>query len=249
VSSVLVTGGSGVLGRRLVTRLQDGGDEVRVLSRRREAGTHLGDLVSGDGVREALAGVQLVVHAASDTPQGRSDLRQTQTLLGAARHVRHLLYVSIVGIDAMPYGYYGRKLACEQAIAAGSVPHTIFRATQFHELLERGLRAAGRLPVAPVPRGWQVQPVAADEVAERIAELIAAEPVARAPDFGGPEVLGVGRVVEVWRARLHRPRAVLSIPVPGRTSRALRHGLNTTPQHAAGRQTWEQFVGSSALAS
>lgn len=245
MSTVLVTGGSGVLGRRLVARLRDRGDDVRVLSRRRESGTHLGDLASGDGVREALAGVALVVHAASETPQGRSDLRQTQTLLEAARHVRHLLYVSIVGIDAMPYGYYGRKLACEQAIAAGPVPHTIFRATQFHELLERGLLVAGRLPVAPLPLGWQVQPVAAEEVAQRVAELIAAPPVGRAEDFGGPQVLEVRRAVELWRRRHHRPRAVLNIRVPGRTSRALRQGLNTTAQHAAGRQTWEQFVSSS----
>jgi uncharacterized protein YbjT (DUF2867 family) len=249
VSNVLVTGGSGVLGRRLVTRLQDGGHDVRVLSRRREGGTHLGDLATGGGVRDALAGVELVVHAASDTPQGRSDLRQTRTLLDAARHVRHLLYVSIVGIDAMPYGYYGRKLACERAVAAGSVQHTIFRATQFHELLAQGLRAAGRLPVAPLPLGWQVQPVAADEVAERIAELIAADPAGRAEDFGGPEVLDVKRVLEVWRGRHRRPRAVLHVPVPGRTSRALRQGLNTTPQHAGGRQTWADFVGSSSVAS
>jgi uncharacterized protein YbjT (DUF2867 family) len=243
VSSVLVTGGSGVLGQHLVTRLRVRGDDVRVLSRRLEGGTHLGDLASGEGVRDAVAGVELVVHAASATPQGRSDLRQTRTLLEAARHVRHLLYVSIVGIDEMPYGYYRHKLACEQAIAGDPVPHTIFRATQFHELLERGLLAVSRLPVAPLPLGWHFQPVAADEVAERIAELIAAGPVGRAEDFGGPEVLDLRRVVEVWRGRHHRPRAVLGFYVPGRTSRALRTGVNTTPQHAAGRQTWEQFVG------
>jgi uncharacterized protein YbjT (DUF2867 family) len=248
VSSILVTGGSGVLGSHVARLLRERGHDVRVLSRQSEVGTHRGDLTSGEGVADALDGVELVVHAASDTPQGRTDLRQTRTLLDAEQHLRHLVYVSIVGIDAMPYGYYGRKLACEQAIAGGSVPHTIQRATQFHELLERGLRAAGRLPLAPLPLplAWQVQPIAAAEVAQRIVALLGEEPGGRAVDLGGPEVLTAKRVVDVWRARHERPRTVANVHPPGRTARAFRRGLNTTPEHADGVQTWEQFVRKSA---
>jgi uncharacterized protein YbjT (DUF2867 family) len=242
VSSILVTGGSGVLGSHVARLLRERGDDVRVLSRQPDVGTDRGDLTSGEGVADALDGIELVVHAASDTPQGRTDLRQTRTLLDAGQHLRHLLYVSIVGIDAMPYGYYGRKLACEQAIAGGSVPHTIQRATQFHELLERGLRAAGRLPLAPLPLAWQVQPIAAAEVAQRIVALLGEEPGGRAVDLGGPEVLTAKRVVEVWQARHERPRMVANVHPPGRTARAFRRGLNTTPEHADGVQTWEQFV-------
>ena len=118
----------------------------------------------------------------------------------------------------MPYGYYGRKLACEQAIADGSVPHTIQRATQFHELLERGLRAAGRLPLAPLPLAWQVQPISAAEVAQRIVALLGEAPSGRAVDLGGPEVLTAKRVVDVWRARHPRPRTVANVHPPGRTA-------------------------------
>jgi hypothetical protein len=156
--------------------------------------------------------------------------------------VAHLLYVSIVGIDRMPYGYYAHKLACEEAIQAGTVPYTIQRATQFHELLERGLRAAGRLPLVPLPLNWRVQPVSAAEVAERIVDVAAGDPVGRADDFAGPEVLDLRRVVDVWRARHHRPRSVVGVPVPGRLSGALRRGANTAPGRGIGRQTWEQFV-------
>jgi len=242
VSSILVTGGSGVLGSHVVRLARERGDDVRVLSRQPGVGTHRGDLSTGGGVADALDGVELVVHAASDTPQGRTDLRQTRTLLDAGQRLRHLLYVSIVGIDVMPYGYYGRKLACEQLIAAGAVPYTIQRATQFHELLERGLRAAGRLPLAPLPLAWQVQPIAAAEVAQRIVALIGEAPAGRVVDLGGPEVLTATRVVDVWRARHGRPRTVVNVHPPGRTARAFRRGLNTTPQHADGVQTWEQFV-------
>jgi uncharacterized protein YbjT (DUF2867 family) len=242
MSCVLVTGGSGVLGRHVVASLRERGDDVRVISRRPGAGTHRGDLATGEGVREALDGVELVVHAASNAPSGRTDLRQTQTLLEAARHVQHLLYISVVGIDAMPYGYYKRKLACERAIADSEIPHTILRATQFHQLLERALRAFSRLPLAPLPLSWQVQPVAAGEVAQRIAALLASEPVGRAEDFGGPEVLDCHQVVQIWRAHNHRPRAVINLPAPGRTARAFRLGLNTTPDHAEGKQTWTQYI-------
>lgn len=86
----------------------------------------------------AAAGAEWVVHAASDTRRlGRSDLEQTRHLLDATAGARHLLYVSIVGIDVIPFGYYKAELACEREISAGRAPSTILRATQFHELLAR----------------------------------------------------------------------------------------------------------------
>jgi hypothetical protein len=188
--------------------------------------------------------VDELVHGARESGARvlRTDLRQTENLLSAAPEVGHVLYVSVVGIDRMPYAYYGQKLACEEAIKGGAVPYTILRATQFHELLERGLRAAGRLPLVPLPLDWRVQPVAAAEVAEHVVDVVAGVPVGRADDFAGPEVLELRRVIEVWRARHHRPRSVVGIPVPGRLSAALRRGENTAPGRADGRQTWEQFV-------
>lgn len=240
---VLVTGGTGVLGRRAVSVLRERGHDVRVLSRRPGAGTHRGDLVTGEGVDGAAAGAELVLHAASDTRRlGKSDLRQTQRLLATTEDARHLLYVSIVGVDAIPYRYYRRKLACEREIAAGAVPYTILRATQFHELLERALRAIERLPVAPLPLDWRFQSVAAAEVASRAVGLLEGAPLGRAPDFGGPEVLTGRRIVEAWRERRKRPRAVLNLRWPGRVSRGFREGLHTCPDHADGRQSWSDFL-------
>jgi uncharacterized protein YbjT (DUF2867 family) len=243
MSVVLVTGGSGVLGSKIVPLLRERGHEVRVLSRRAGAGTHVGNLYTGEGVAEAARDAELVLHAASDTRrQGRTDLEQTQRLLEAAIGARHLLYVSIVGIDRIPHGYYRRKLACEAAIAAGRIPHTIFRATQFHELLAGGLSAVARLPLAPLPLDWQFQSVAAAEVAVRAAELLDGEPLGSAQDFGGPEVLTSRAMLEVWRERHGRPRKVVSLRVPGRFSRGLREGRNTCPEHAEGRLRWAEFV-------
>jgi uncharacterized protein YbjT (DUF2867 family) len=200
VAVVLVTGGTGRLGTHLVPILRGRGHDVRVLSRRAGAGTHVGDLTSGEGLAEAAAGAELVLHAASDERRlGRPDLEQTRRVVAAAGAARHLLYVSIVGIDAIPLAYYKHKLACE---------------------------------------------VAAAEVAQRAAELLDGEPLARAPDFGGPEVLTVRAIVDTWRTHRGRPRRIVRVRVPGRIARAFREGRNTCPDHAEGRQRWREFVAS-----
>jgi uncharacterized protein YbjT (DUF2867 family) len=243
LSGVLVTGGTGMLGSHLVAALNERGHDVRVLSRRPGGGTHRGDLTTGEGVAEAAAGAELVLHAASDTRRlGKRDLDQTRRLLAAVKGARNLVYTSIVGVDAIPIGYYARKLACEREIAASSVPHTILRTTQFHEMLDLALRSVGRLPVAPLPLEWRFQSVAAAEVAERAMELLDAEPLGRAPDFGGPEVLTVAEIVAAWRRRHVRPRRVVNLRLPGRIYRGFREGRNTAPDHRDGRQTWSEFV-------
>ena len=242
MSIVLVTGGSGTLGRHLVSILGARGHDVRVLSRRPGAGTHVGDLATGVGVAEAAAGAELVVHAASDRRMGRSDLRQTANLLDALPSCRHLVYVSIVGVDAIPLGLYRAKLACEELIAGSATPATVLRATQFHELLAMALRGAGRLSVPPLPLDLLFQSVAAAEVAGRVADLLDGPPLGRAPDFGGPEVLNGWQLVAAWRAQLGRPRSVLNLRLPGRLYKSFAGGLNTCPDHADGRQRWAEYV-------
>lgn len=244
MATVLVTGGTGTLGSHVVKLLRGRGHEVRVLSRRQGGGTHVGDLTTGEGVAEAVQGSQWIVHAASDTRRfGRRDMAQTGNLLEHARQgVEHLVYVSIVGIDAIPYAYYRRKLQCEALIDASDVPSTVLRATQFHELLSMVLGALERWPLAPLPAAFLFQPVAAEEVASRVADVVEQTPHSRADDFGGPEVLKLAEMADVWRARRGRPRRFFRVSVPGRVAEGFKTGRNTCPDHRHGRQTWEQFV-------
>jgi len=249
---VLVTGGTGTLGRPAVRGLLDRGHEVRVLSRRPAptlppgAAAVLGDLSTGAGVAAAVDGVNAVLHAASNTGAGlgRGDVTGTERLLEAARSaaVAHLLYVSIVGIDRIPLIYYRRKLACEQAILASGVGHTILRATQFHDLLSAALRAVEGWPLVLLPVSWRFQPVAAEEAAARAVALLVSGPHGRTTDFGGPEVLTVRELTRVWRLHRGRPRRVIGIPLPGRVARGFRLGLNTCPSNAEGRQRWAEHV-------
>jgi uncharacterized protein YbjT (DUF2867 family) len=243
VSVVLVTGGTGTLGRSVVAGLRARGDELRVLSRRPGAGTHVGDLTTGAGVAAAADGVDLVVHAASDTHRlGHADLRQTRHLLEVSKNLRHLLYVSIVGIDRIPYAYYRNKLACEREIAASGVPHTILRATQFHELIAMVLTPVSRLPVVPLPLDFRFQSIASSEVGEAVVDLVHREPGGGLEEIGGPEVQTLDEMARIWRANRGRPRTFVRLPIPGRVADGFREGRNTCPERALGRQRWEEFI-------
>jgi uncharacterized protein YbjT (DUF2867 family) len=235
VSAVLVTGGTGRLGTHAVRLLRARGHQVRVLSRRTG-----GDLRKNRGVREAAAGVEVVLHAASDTHHrfGAGDPRQTRNLLAACADVRHLLYVSIVGVDQIPLRYYAHKLECERLIRGSALPYTILRATQFHELIDDLFTKLARWLLAPLPPRAKVQPVAAEEVARRCVELLEGGPLGRAPDFGGPEVRTVRELVDLWPGRMR----LLPLPIIGRLLHAYAEGRNTTPEHADGRLTWAQYL-------
>jgi uncharacterized protein YbjT (DUF2867 family) len=123
---LLVTGGTGRLGRRLLGPLQAAGHSVRQMSRRGTgAGGVRGDLATGRGLVGAAAGAQVVVHAASD-PRGdpwEVDVAGTRRLVQAVDRDRlqHLIHVSIVGVDRIPYGYYRAKYAAEQVLLASGL--------------------------------------------------------------------------------------------------------------------------------
>src|SRR5437588_11894621 len=130
--NVLVTGGTGTLGRHVVTRLRQSGHRARILSRnpRGHVDAVQGDLKTGQGIDKAVVGMEGVVHAATSARQslsGRSDIKATRRLLERARHagITHFVYVSIVGIDASSYPYHRTKLAVEKIVRESEVPWSI----------------------------------------------------------------------------------------------------------------------------
>lgn len=243
---ILVTGGTGTLGRILVERLAARSHPVRVLSRRPApaapgpAAWAAGDLRQGHGIAAAVTDVDVIVHCAT----GLGDARAARHLINAARQAGqpHLVYISIVGIDRVPFGYYKAKLAVERQIEDCGLPWTIQRTTQFHNLILRACQALARLPVLPVPASTCFQPVDATEVAGRLAELATGPPAGRVPDMGGPQVLGAADLARSYLAARRHRRPVVPLRVPGRTAAAFRHGGHLTPGHAVGRVTFDQFL-------
>ena len=246
-SEVLVTGGTGVLGRQVVERLGSAGVEARVMSRGGRPGTVRGDLSTGEGLDAAVRGVGTVVHCASNplSKPRRVDVDGTGRLLEAAARsgVSHVVFISIVGIDRVPsYFYYRIKLEAERLVEDSPIPHTILRATQFYDLVLAAIRALERLPVMPVPKGFLGQPVDAGEVAGRLVELAASGPAGRVRDVGGPEVRTLEDAVRSYLEITGRRRRTLTLPLPGRTARAFREGALICPEDAYGEVRWEDFL-------
>jgi uncharacterized protein YbjT (DUF2867 family) len=252
---VLVTGGTGTLGRLVVPRLRDAGADVRVLSRRHgELGEGVelatGDLATGEGVDAAVEGAGIIVHCAGSS---RGDEVKARNLVQAAARAgtRHLVFISVVGADRVPqtgrldramFGYFGAKLAAERVVAGSGLPWTTLRATQFHDLVYLTVSQLGRLPVAPVPAAIRFQPIDPGEVAERLVELALGPPSGLVPDLGGPRASTLADLLRAYLRAAHRRRPILPVHVPGRAGRALRAGANLAPDRAVGRRTWEEFL-------
>jgi uncharacterized protein YbjT (DUF2867 family) len=254
-SRILVTGGTGTLGRHVVTRLGGAGCDVRVLSRHSHEATDgieyvTGDLLKDEGIQAAVDGAGIIVHCAGGR---KGDDEATRNLVRAASRAgaQHLVYISVIGADRIPvvsavdramFGYFGFKLAAERVIAGSGVPWTTLRATQFHDLSLMVAEQLAKLPVIPVPAGVRFQPVDTGEVADRLVELALGAPAGLVPDMAGPQVHTMaGLLREYLRARGKR-RLLVPVRLPGQAARAVRAGANLAPGRAVGRRTWEDFL-------
>ncbi len=180
MSRVLIAGGAGGLGQALAPLLTNNDRVVRISSRvaRRGDGDESWEwaqsgLEPGAALDAAVRDVETVVHCASSPfrQTKQVDVTGTQNLLQAAKAegVKHFVYISIVGVDRIPFGYYRAKFAAEEAVVQGGVPWSILRATQFHTLLDDNfILALFRLPVAMVPTNFKFQLLDTGEAAQRI---------------------------------------------------------------------------------
>ncbi|MER5353205.1 NAD(P)H-binding protein [Kitasatospora sp. NPDC002551] len=244
---VLVTGGTGTLGRHVVPLLRATGREVRVLTRNARPAadgvTYLpGDLMTGEGVDAAVAGAEVVLHLAGDA---KHDEATTRTLVAAARRagVRHLVYISVVAADLVPLGYFRAKHAAERAVAESGVPFTTLRAAQFHDLTLRTAAAMAKLPVVPAVNGIRWEPVDARDVAERLVELALDAPAGPVTDLAGPAVRSLGDLTRDYLAAAGKRRPMLPLRAPGKVGRCYREGVNLAgPGADRGARTWEAFL-------
>ncbi|MGW2570911.1 SDR family oxidoreductase [Streptomyces sp. NPDC001537] len=241
MTTILVTGGTGTLGRLVTERLRADGHEVRVLSRHTQP--YAVDLREGGAALDAaVAGVDTIVHCA--TTQTGGDDKAAGNLVAAARRagVEHLLYISIVGVDRVPYPYYRTKFAVEKLIEESGLGWTVLRTTQFHDLLVMVFKALSKLPVMLLPAHVSDQPVEVAEVAARLAELAAGAPAGRVEDMGGPEIRTFESLARAYLKATGRRRAVVNVPLWGKAYRAFRGGGHLAPEHAVGKGTFEEYL-------
>jgi uncharacterized protein YbjT (DUF2867 family) len=254
-SPILVTGGTGTLGRLVVARLRDAGHDVHVLSRHGQESAEgieylTGDLTTGDGIEAATRGAEIIIHCAGSS-KGDDDKARHLVQAASPTATRHLAYISVVGADRVPmagridramFGYFGAKFRAERIVADSGLPWTTLRATQFHELILMTVRQIARLPVIPVPSGFRFQPIEAGDVAARLVELALGTPAGLVPDMGGPRVYAMADLVRGYLRASGKRRPILPVRIPGHAARALREGANLAADRAVGSRTWEDFL-------
>jgi uncharacterized protein YbjT (DUF2867 family) len=222
---IAVAGGSGTVGRYVVESVTNAGHEAVVLSR--SSGY---DLVSGGGLDDALAGVEVIIDVSNPSTTNRAKASSfftgvTKNLhaAGSRARVQRLVSLSIVGIDNFPFGYYQAKLAQEEAVFTGPLPANVVRATQFHEFAAQILQLTKRGPFALMPM-MRIQPIAARAVGQVLCDAALSTPSQRITEIAGPEVENlVAMSREILRARGSRA-IVIPLHVPGSAGKMMRGG-------------------------
>lgn len=234
---VLVTGGTGHLGQAIVSGLQREGRHVRILARqpRRDPGVEWikGDLATGDGLREAVADVEAIVHAPTNSPAARRgrftvgdflrspadvDVAGTRVLLSRAEEagIEHFIHVSIVGLEHLRrVPYSRRKLEAEQVVRSSNVPWSIVRATGFFWLLERLFQNMASRRILALPAHARMAPVDSDEFAEFIVECVGDGRRGERQDFAGPQTLGMVELMEQYLNARGLERRIHHDPLTG----------------------------------
>lgn len=244
MSSILITGGTGKLGKCLASLLQEQNVDFTIGSRRNASGAAnfaVMDLLENRGVQEAVRDKQLIFHLATDL---KRDCEATKNLLKALKPESgvHLVYASIVGIDKVPFGYYKQKVASENAIKRSGVAFTILRATQFHEFIDQLLSGFLRYPIGLLPKDVVSQPIETRMVAKELYRL-SQERVANATyEIGGPETWSFGQMASMWLQHTGKSRWIINIPLWGNLGRAFRIGSLTTGNVCSDSIRWKQWL-------
>lgn len=211
---IVVIGGSGLLGSEIVAKLREDGHEAVPASRGSGVNT-----ITGEGLEEVLAGAEAVVDAANASAWDDAAVlgffqtsARNLAAAAAAAGVRHSVALSIVGADRLPdSGYLRAKVAQEEVVRAGTVPHTIVRATQFFEFLPRIADAAttgSTVRLSPA----LFQPAAVAELGAAVAELATGGAAGGIVEVAGPEPLPMDETVARMLDAAGDSRTVVSDP-------------------------------------
>jgi uncharacterized protein YbjT (DUF2867 family) len=249
---IAVAGATGRLGRHIVDVLEEAGHDVVPMSRATGV-----DVVTGEGLSDALAGVECVVDAATSGQEGAKEFftasaRNLQEV-GERAGVQRIVVVSIIGIDRSSTGYLAAKVAHERALRSGPIPVRILRAAQFHEFVPQFLEWGRQGDVIYVPQ-MRTQLVAARTVAEALADLVngstpAPETSAAAiPEIAGPREESLVDVARLLVARRGDSARIEAVSDPDDPEQALyaSGALLPGPDAVLAGPTFEQWLDSTA---
>lgn len=237
---IVVIGGSGLIGAKLVKILRERGHEVLAASPSSGFNT-----VTGMGVSEALHGAQVVVDVANspsfeDTAVLEFFTKSGRNLLAAeaAAGVRHHVALSVVGTDRLlASGYFRAKLAQEELIQASKIPYTIVRATQFFEFVGAIAQSGTEGQTVRLPPAL-MQPIVSDDVAAALADAALAEPLNGTVELAGPEPIRMDELVRRFLVARQDPRQVITDPQAGYYGTAVNDRSLTPGENPRLGRTW-----------
>ena len=249
---VLVTGGSGTLGREVVSRLLSHHYETCILTSKENtvmpgnSRIFVGDLGKNTGLKEALNNIDVVIHCASNPKKSLEvDVEGTRNLINAIdkNKTRHIIYISIVGVDKSNYPYYKTKVAVENMIKEGSIPYTILRTTQFHNLVLNIISGLETIDgIINVPQGMKFQSIDVGEVASYLLELVKENGCGLLPDRSGPEILSIGGMVKSYLEISGQNNSFKLCEIKNERNDMFSSGINLCPSNKYGKISWSQFL-------
>jgi uncharacterized protein YbjT (DUF2867 family) len=257
---VLVTGGTGHLGRDLVDILVREGHQVRVFTRARKPRADvewaIGDLSTGEGLPTALRGVHTVINAATHSPVAQRggfrpvdffkspsdvDAKGTRRLLDLCQQasVQHFLHVSIVGLDDATLPYARIKLAGERMVRESALSWSVVRAMPFYYLLENMLAGFAWLPVWPVPK-TVFNPVDTSDVADYLVRCAFDGVRGERAEIGGPEDLSLVEFARQYQQARGMRRTIMPIQLSEKAARGMGFVVSTGVR---GTLSWRDWLG------
>lgn len=254
MASILVTGGTGKLGRQVVRQLCYQGLDVGILTTRSNidlssgAKVYVGDLNDRAALSRAVEDARVVIHCASNPGDPQTvDRDGTKNLLQCVdrRQIQNFIYVSIAGVDKGDYPYYRVKYEVENIIRDSGLPWSVLRATQFHDLvLERLIKPFDKGDGTPlvIPGGMRFQSIDVRDVANRLQQLALGEPSRSTITIGGPEILSVEDMVRTYLHLQGRKDNVEPQLLTSDFYNLFRSGININPDWSAGMIAWERFL-------
>lgn len=255
MKNILLTGGTGQLGKKILKQFEPNNYFFTVLTRQEntESTGNINylktDLAKTASIENALdENYEVVIHSASNPLEsGLVDVEGTRNLLKASqkRNVKHFIYISIVGIDQSQYKYYRDKLTAEELIIQSGIPCTILRISQFHDFVLNMIIHPLNIQKdqdLEVPLGLRFQSIDLVDVCEKIRELINNEPSYSRVIIGGPEILTIEEIVRIYLD-------VFKLNNRYKTTLELNHfqhtfttGINLCPDNRWGKITWKDFL-------
>jgi len=264
MARVLVLGGTGVLGRAVTADAVERGHQVVSASRHVPdddapeyipgVDYRLADVVSGDGLEEALDRVDVLVDVSNGTGRDAAHVFAfgSQTLLHTAARfgVHRAVVASIVNVDRSAYGYYRAKAAQEGVYRDSALETRIIRLTQFVEFVTSFFRRGARFGVIPAPAKISFQPIAVVDAARLMVDAAEDEDTATANStrsFGGPRVETALELAEQWKSATGARGAIVALRLPGPLGTSWRAGQNLVPENAIDGLSYSEWLTSNAV--